>query len=132
MALAAVILTLLGGVASPLMYRGGLLLQSLGFVVVTRGGTRPSRLHALARALVAWSPAALFILLAGAQAPAPPPFSTGFSIFFVLRVQLLRWSWSLDPSVVGLGVFALGGLWAFWRPTRGLHDWLAGTRLVPP
>lgn len=132
MVLAAIVLMLVGGVASPLIFRGGLLLQSLGFVVVTRGGARPSRLHALARALVGWSPALLFIIVGGAQM-APVPFLGASPVAWETfrLVRSIRWTPAFDPPLIGLGVFALGGLWAFCWPTRGLQDWVARTWLVP-
>src|SRR5262249_50750067 len=63
-ALFGLLLSVFGSIISPIVFRGGLLLHSLGFAVVTGEGIQASRLRSLCRALIAWTPAVLFVVTA--------------------------------------------------------------------
>ena len=96
----------------------GLYLRLLGVAVVTREGRRASRLRLLGRALMAWSPGAVGVLLALAMMLAWLPS-------FDSRVPAVVWV--LGPlTLLGLA----GAAWAVWKPARGLPDLAARTWLV--
>lgn len=100
----------LPAVLAALLCRGGLVLWVAGVVVVRKDGVRASRLRALWRSLVTWSPlfAAPFLtaLLTPWLGGVPAGFLSG-----TLVVALAAWSLAL--------------------PQRSLQDRLAGTHLVP-
>ena len=93
-------------------------MRALGIAVVTRTGEEASRLRALGRGLVAWSP---FIAI----------------LLFVFRNSVRSVQFSVPPAglAVALAVLFLSGvggaLWAALHPRRGLQDRIAGTWLVP-
>jgi hypothetical protein len=128
MALAAAALMLVAAVISPFLFRGGLLLRSLDVVIVTDDGNRPTRLRGLSRALIAWAPAFLFIMVAVERSGLSSimPFSVQSAVFETLVFHSMS-----EAEVGGLVAFAAGGVRAFWHPARGLQDWLSGTWLVP-
>jgi uncharacterized RDD family membrane protein YckC len=97
------------------LFRGGLVLRLLGLAVVRTDGRRPSRLRLLWRASVAWSPVIAFSLASLGWKPGP----TGMP-------------WLTSMEIIG-GAFVFLGLmiWAGLFPSRGLHDRLAGTCLIP-
>jgi hypothetical protein len=96
---------------------GGIAAQTVGLGVVTRDGREIGRGRSLQRALVVWAPAvAWFVYLAMSPkiqgfVPNPPNPARG-------------------PLLV-LGTMALGTIWTVVRTTRGPHDFLAGTWVVP-
>jgi len=104
-------------VLSSVLVPGGVVTRLLGLAVVTRNGEEISRWRSLARALIAWLPAIVWLAYLGASpkiqgwvpAPASPMLST----------------------VLVLAALAIGATWAIARPTRGPHDWLVGTWIVP-
>jgi uncharacterized RDD family membrane protein YckC len=117
--LLALLAGILGIVISPLLFRGGMLLRSLRIASVTSDGVESSRLRALCRALVAWTPA---ILLAAQESDLFHEASWTLALLIPVRFVLWR---------ITTVVFIVAGLYAVLRPTRGIQDWLTGTWLVP-
>jgi hypothetical protein len=93
-----------------LLFRGGLVLLLAGVSFVRRDGARASRLRVLWRAMVAWSPMLLALVLVG-----------------VLKSPLGLFRAALIASllVCALTIFSIA------LPRRGLPDRLAGTWPVP-
>ncbi len=114
MALAPV---LIASIMSSLIVPGGLLTRLLGHAVTTRRGAEIGRVRSLARVLVAWSPAITWLpYLASSPkvqgfVPTPPNPLLG--------------------TVLTLAAMAIGGALTIARPSRGPHDWLLGTWVVP-
>src|SRR5262249_7122679 len=100
------------GLLSGLLFRGGLVLRWLGIAVVTRSGAEVSRLRALWRSVIAWSPAAAAAVIAVLRIFSP---SSDFLPFIVV------------PLAGGF----VGMVWAVVNPERGPQDRLAETYLVP-
>ena len=98
-------------VISALLFRGGLLMYIFGIAVVTKNGSRASRLRTLWRSLVTWSPCVLLPMLA----------------VFLNMVGLER-LWSMCFS---LAFFTALIAWSALMPVRGLPDRIAGTYPVP-
>jgi serine/threonine protein kinase len=111
-ALAALFPGLVLGLLSGLLFRGGLVLRWFGIAVVTTSGAEVSRLRALWRSVIAWSPAA------------------AASVIAMLRLFSLS-SDFLPLVIVPLALGFIGIVWAAVNPGRGLQDKLAGTYLVP-
>jgi hypothetical protein len=103
--------------ASSLAAPGGVATRMLGLAVVTREGTEIGRGRSLARALVAWLPALVWLVYL-ASAP---------------RIQ----GWVPNPpapllsTVLALGTLTVGAAVTVWRRSRGPHDWVTGTWVVP-
>jgi hypothetical protein len=113
---ADLLLTVLLGIVSSLIVPGGLFMRMLGQAVVTREGREIGRTLSLARVLVAWSPAiAWFAYLALSPKdgffPTPPNPHIGV--------------------VLTLTALGIGAIVTIARPSRGPHDWLLGTWVVP-
>jgi hypothetical protein len=113
----ALTLVLVLCVVSSLLVPGGLVSRNLGLAAVTRSGREISRARSLARVLVAGLPGIVwFVYLA-----------------FSPKVQ----GWVPNPSrpltaaLVTVGVLAIGLVWTVVRRTRGPHDLLTGTWVVP-
>ena len=89
----------------------------LGLAVVTRDGQEINRLRSVARALVAWLPAIVWLA------------------YLITSPKIQGWVPAPASPLLGtaltLGALAVGATWAIARPTRGLHDRLAGTWIVP-
>lgn len=101
------------GLIAAFLFRGGLVLRSLGVAVVKKDGARASRWRILWRSLLAWAP---FLGLTLVSFPGP-------------WLAHGAWGW-----LVPTGAFALCSLltvWSLWLPERSLQDRLAGTALVP-
>jgi eukaryotic-like serine/threonine-protein kinase len=102
---------------SSLLVPGGVVSRVLGLATITRSGREISRAHSVARTLVAASPAIVWLIyLALAPkvrgfVPTPPM--------------------PLASTLVTVGVLALGLVWTVARRTRGPHDILLGTWVVP-
>jgi RDD family len=111
-ALAALFPGVVLGLLSGLLFRGGLVLRWFGIAVVTTNGAEVSRLRALWRSVIAWSPAA------------------AASVIAMLRLFSLS-SDFLPLVIVPLALGFIGIVWAAVNPGRGLQDKLAGTYLVP-
>jgi uncharacterized RDD family membrane protein YckC len=108
--LAAAALGLLGAIAAG----GGFTLRAFGAMLVTADGSPVSRLRALARALVAWSPLAVWMLVVKLT----PPVQQATAMAAVLYA-------------IVMAIVVLGALWAWRHPSRGIQDWIAGTWIVP-
>ena len=124
----ALIVAIVGSILSPLLFRGGMLLRSLRFALVTADGIETSRARALCRAVVAWMPAYLYLVMAAQQSDLLTPLQRSSYLFASITPVGLPLS---GTAVIGLAVFIGGGLVAAVRPTRGIQDWLARTWLVP-
>jgi hypothetical protein len=102
---------------SSLVVPGGLVSRNLGLAAVTRSGREISRARSLARVLIAALPGiAWFVYLALSPrvrgvVPTPPR--------------------PITATVVTLSVLAIGFVWTVVRRTRGPHDLLTGTWVVP-
>ena len=100
-----------------LVVRGGVMPRLLGLAVVNRRGTRVSRARGIWRALVAWSPIGLF-----------------WTYYFISRLlsrsfeNTLLSIWIVTPLVV---LALVGAAWTIAHPSRGWHDRIAGTWVVP-
>jgi uncharacterized RDD family membrane protein YckC len=97
------------------LFGGGLTYKLLGMAVVRQDGSRATRWRCLWRAAIAWSVPLV-------------------AVPFILEVG----SWDLLPGEIEILVALLVVLfmpavaaWAIFRPSCGLHDRLAGTRVVP-
>ena len=117
MAALSLTVVLICGLLSSALVPGGIVTRLLGLAVVTRDGREISRARSVARALVAWLPAIVWLayLIASPkiQGWVPAPASP------------------LLGSALTLAALGAGAAWAIARPTRGIHDRLAGTWIVP-
>jgi hypothetical protein len=104
------------GLISAAAVRGGLLSRLVGLAVVGRDGREIGRGRSILRVVLAWLPVRVWAAWLG---PAP-----------IERSLALPFS-PLVPAAMALCVLAAGALWAIARPSRGPHDWLAGTWVVP-
>jgi hypothetical protein len=102
------------GLIGALAVRGGFTMRAFGAALVRADGRDASRLRALVRALVAWSPVLLFPLLIKFGPPLDR-ITVGFAFLYTLvPVMLLA-----------------GAVWAWKHPSRGIQDRIAGTWIVP-
>jgi uncharacterized RDD family membrane protein YckC len=96
---------------------GGVMTRALGYAVVRKNGSEIGRGRSLLRAAVVWSPALVWLgYLAMSPriqgyVPAPPMPWVGVGLT--------------------LALLAAGAVWTIVRPTRGPHDRLLGTWVVP-
>jgi len=127
--LIAIAVAVFGGVISPVVWRGGLLLQRVGFAAVTADGIEVSRSRALCRALLAWLPASAYILMSARHAVVQMTVQRTDPIM-ALFVRPVPWPVTGMPLIVLVAVI-VGGVWAACRPSRGAQDWMTGTWLVP-
>ena len=102
------------GLLSALIFRGGLQFRFFGIAVVTLRGSEASRLRALGRAALAWSPVSVGIL--------------GLVLSPDRALSDLSW---MIASASSLALLLIGAIYAARHPDRGLQDRIAGTRLVP-
>jgi eukaryotic-like serine/threonine-protein kinase len=100
-------------------FRQTMLLRLFGLVVVTTKGESASRLRLFWRSLVSWLP-----LFVGAPFLIALTFATtsefqeyGYILLGILAFVVALWT--------------IGVIWTVLRPTRGPHDWLAGTVVTP-
>jgi hypothetical protein len=110
---AAAFVALLGLIGA-LVARGGFLLRVLGAAVVTADGREVSRLRALLRALVAWSPVAIGLVLLKVNPPVQQS-TIGTALLYAIVPALL----------------IAGAVYAWLHPSRGIQDRIAGTWIVP-
>jgi eukaryotic-like serine/threonine-protein kinase len=102
---------------SSVVVPGGILTHLLGLAVVTRQGEEIGRPRSLARVLVAWLPAIVWLTYLAASP----------------KIQ----GWVPSPAFPRLGTsltlcaLAIGAAWTIARPNRGPHDRLTGTWVVP-
>ena len=124
-AIAGVMLTLglvlsaILGVFFAFLLRSGLFLRAFGLAVVNRSGQRAGRFRSAWRALVAWAPAVVFGLL---------------GLFYGLVMDPANWGRHpvmTATAVLCAIIFVGGAVMAVMRPTRGIQDRVAGTRIVP-
>ena len=92
----------------------GFTFRPFGAVLVNGRGKRASRLRALWRVAVTWTPICLTFVLVK-MSPKPPDY----------RLGLL----TLQTVVVALAVAA--AVWAIYHPSRSIQDRLSGTWIVP-
>jgi hypothetical protein len=104
-------------VLSALLFRGGLLLRSLGVAVVSPRGSDASRVRAACRAIGAWSPVLLFWLYVLAWS------ASGGEVFDAFS------NWWVPAAAAAVAI--LGSAWAILHPSRGAAERLTGTCLVP-
>jgi hypothetical protein len=102
------------GLIGALVARGGFGLRSLGAALVTADGHDVSRLRAVLRAVIAWSPVAIWILLLRLT----PAIEKSTLVTALL--------YALVP-----GILIAGAIYAWRHPSRGLQDRIAGTWIVP-
>jgi eukaryotic-like serine/threonine-protein kinase len=104
-------------VLSATLFRGGLLLRSLGVAVVSARGSDASRVRAAWRAIVAWSPVLLLWLYVLAWSAAGGEVFDAFS------------NWWVPAAAAAVAI--LGSGWAILHPSSGAAERLTGTCLVP-
>jgi hypothetical protein len=102
-------------VASMLLFGTSAGFRMFGIALVNHLGQPAGRLRLFWRALVAWVPLVLLLMAAGATHQHKSPMD-----------PTLAWIYA---SLFALWVAA--AVWAVTRPTRGIHDRLSGTQLVP-
>ena len=113
----AMALVLIACMISALIVPGGLVSRQLGLATVTRSGREISRLRSLARVLVAGLPAIAWLVYLAMSPkvrgflPTPPN--------------------PVASTLITLGVLAVGLAWTIARRTRGPHDLIVGTWVVP-
>ena len=105
------------GIVSSAIAPGGLLTRFLGLAVVTRTGEEITRGRSLLRAVIAWLPGIVWLGY----------LATGPKIQGFVPAPTSPWL----GMTVALGLLAAGAIWAVVRPSRGLHDRLVGTWVVP-
>jgi hypothetical protein len=101
-------------VIGSLVARGGFTYRPFGTALVRKDGKNASRLRALIRVLVAWSPVPVvcYLVVKGSN---PVDVSAGRAL--------------LEAAI--FLIFIAGALWAITHPTRGIQDRIAGTSIVP-
>jgi hypothetical protein len=109
-------LVMIGHIVSSLVVPGGIVTRFNGLAVATADGREVSRARSLARALLAWSPAALwFIALAASQrSPNGIPLPSSPMLGLALTYLLL----------------AAGAIATLVHPRRGPHDRVARTWVI--
>jgi len=113
----ALVITCIASMFSALVRPGGIATQTVGLGVVRRDGTEIGRVRSLVRALVVWAPViAWFVYLVMSPKiqgfiPNPPDPTRG--------------------TLLVLGTMALGAFWTVLRTTRGPHDFVTDTWVVP-
>ena len=107
----------IAAVLSALLFRGGLLLRSLGLAVVSLRGSEVSRSRAAWRAVAAWSPILLLWIYVWAWSAAGRELIDTFSD-----------GWAIAAAALAA---AAGCVWAVVNPARGLAERATGTCLVP-
>jgi len=102
---------------SSMLVPGGVVTRLQGLAVVSRSGIEIGRWRSFARTFVAWSPSIAWIVFLitspRIQGLIPAP-----------AAPILAMS-------VGLGAQLIGAFGTIARPARGVHDWIAGTWVVP-
>ena len=96
---------------------GGLVSRNLGLATVTRSGQEISRARSVARVLAAGLPGIIWLVYLA--------FSPRVQGFVPTPPR------PITATLVTVGVLALGLVWTAIRRTRGPHDLLTGTWVVP-
>jgi hypothetical protein len=104
------------GLISAWAVPGGILMRLLGLAVVGVDGLEISRARSLARAAVGWLPGIAWIL------------SLGLSPVTRMLASPVATMFGAGVAIIAL---AAGGAWAIARPSRGPHDHLLHTWVVP-
>jgi uncharacterized RDD family membrane protein YckC len=102
------------GLIGAFVVRGGFTLRTLGAAVVTPAGEEVSRLRALLRAFVAWSPVAIWLLLLKANPPIDQSTIATMLLYMLVPALLIA-----------------GAVYAWLHPSRGIQDRIASTWIVP-
>jgi peptidoglycan/LPS O-acetylase OafA/YrhL len=102
----SLVLSLISSVIVP----GGVVTRVLGLALVTSDGHEAGRVRSVARMLMAWSPAILWLAYLWFFGNPTPP--------------------TIVPVAVVVTILAVGALWTIARPQRGPHDRLSGTWVV--
>jgi hypothetical protein len=102
------------GLIGALVTRSSFSLRALGATLVTSDGRDATRIRAVRRTIVTWSPLALSWLLFKLG---PPMRGTtaGWALLYTIPVAIL----------------VAGAVWAWRHPSRGLQDRIVGTWIVP-
>jgi hypothetical protein len=108
------VVTIFFSVLGALITGSGFTFRPFGAVLVNARGQRASRLRALWRAAVTWTPVCLTLIVVKLS-PDPPNY----------RIDLLVLETALMALVAGAAA------WAVSRPSRSLQDRLSGTWIVP-
>jgi hypothetical protein len=111
-----VLVTIVCGLISVLVVPGGLVTRALRHAVVRRDGREIGRARSAIRFLVAWSPALAWIACVGVPMFGEPRVSPDVAV--------------VVGSLAFL-VMAAGVAWTIVNPTRGPHDRIVGTWVVP-
>ena len=111
--IAACIVAVFGLIAA-FAARGGITMRAFGAALVTADGRDASRLRALLRAAIAFSPVVIVLLTMKYGADVRQG-SVTTALLFTLPLVL----------------FAAGAFWAWRHPSRGIQDRVAGTWIVP-
>jgi hypothetical protein len=111
-----VVVSIVCGLMSALAVPGGLVTRALRQGVVGRDGREIGRVRSGVRFLIAWSPALAWIACVGAPMMGEPRVSPQSAV--------------LVGSLAFL-VMAAGVAWTIATPSRGPHDRVAGTWVVP-
>jgi hypothetical protein len=108
-----------------LVFRGGLSYPLLGLSLVRADGRRAGRPRCAWRAFLVWAPLTALVLTAVALGAINLSFTEGTHPpwWQLWLAELLRW--------LSLGLLLSYPVLAIGFPRRSLHDWLAGTYLVP-
>jgi serine/threonine protein kinase len=104
-------------VISSLLVPGGVVSRQVGLATVTRSGREITRVRSLLRALVAGIPAIAWLTYLA--------FATKVQGFVPTPPR------PITAALVTVGVLAIGLAWTIVRRTRGPHDLLTGTWVVP-
>jgi serine/threonine protein kinase len=113
----ALALVLLACIVSSLLVPGGLVSRQVGLATVTRSGTEITRVHSLMRTLAAGAPAIVWLIYLALSprvqgfVPTPPN--------------------PLTATLLTVGLLAIGAIWTTLGRTRGPHDILTRTWVVP-
>jgi hypothetical protein len=102
------------GLIGALAMRGGFTIRGFGAALVLADGRDASRMRALLRAAVAWSPLAIWYV-ALRLTPSAQQMTVGAALLFTTIVAILL----------------AGAAWAWRHPSRGIQDRIAGTWIVP-
>jgi len=116
MAAMASLLVLSCSIVSSIAVSGGVVTRMIGLAVVTRDGNQISRGRSIARTLIAWAPILAWLVLV------PNRTVMGFGPASPLPVLAIS---------LAFGAMIGGVVWTIAATSRGLHDRIAGTWVVP-
>ena len=102
------------GLIGALVTRSSFTMRAMGAALVTSDGRDATRLHALRRTIVTWSPLLLSWLL--------------FKLGPAIKGSTAGWAFLYTIPLV---ILVAGAVWAWLHPSRGLQDRIVGTWIVP-